>query len=110
MENISEPTLPAPPVYHYDGDTGLYTGASRADPSPLEPGAWLVPRHATLEEPPAEVPSGFAAFFRAGAWSVEPVPEQDDDLDGQQDAPEGFEPEPAKPGYFRRLLAAVVGK
>lgn len=94
-------------IYHYDGMTGLYLGTGTADPSPLEPGEFLMPRFATDAEPPAEVPVGFAAFWRAGAWTVEPVPEKDEDRDGMQDAPAGYEPEPERPGFFRRVLAAL---
>jgi hypothetical protein len=96
-------------VFSYDGKTGLYVGESVADESPLEPGVFLIPRHATEQEPPAEVAAGFAAFWRGNKWEVEAVPEQDDNLDGVQDAPQGFEPEPEKPGFFRRMVKAVFG-
>ena len=97
-------------AYFYDARTGLYIGETVADESPLEPGVFLMPRHATEVAPPDELPEKFAAFWRTGAWSVEAVPDQDEDLDGQQDAPQGFAAEPARPGYFRRLILAVVGK
>jgi hypothetical protein len=35
------------------------------------------------------------------------VPEVDADLDGQQDAPQGFAEDQQKPGFFRRLMAVV---
>lgn len=48
--------------------SGLYVGESVADESPLEPGVFLIPRHATEQEPPAEVAAGFAAFWCKMAW------------------------------------------
>lgn len=91
-------------VYSYDGKTGLYVGETVADESPLEPGVFLIPRHATEQEPPSEIAAGFAAFWRGNIWSVEAIPEQDDDLDGLQDAPQGFEPVAEKPGVFARIV------
>lgn len=46
----------APTTYNYDPATGLFLGTSKADPSPLEEGIWLVAAHATLLVPPAGVP------------------------------------------------------
>lgn len=94
-------------VYNYDAMTGLYLDDSEADPSPLEPGQYLIPAHATTEAPPVGVPAGSAAFWRADHWSVEVVPFVDADLDGQQDAPPGYEPDPVQPGFFRRLLRLI---
>lgn len=94
-------------IFHYDAKTGLYAGEGIADPSPLEPGFFLIPAHATTEAPPDEVPVGFAPFYRGGVWKLEEVPSVDADLDGQQDAPQGFVGDQQKPGFFRRLLAVV---
>lgn len=94
-------------IFHYDAKTGLYLKEGLADPSPLEPGLFLIPANATTEPPPDEVPAGFAPFYRRGVWGVEEVPEADADLDGQQDAPQGFAADQQKPGFFRRLMAVV---
>lgn len=94
-------------IYNYDQKTGLYIGESVADESPLEPGEYLIPAHATSVAPPDEIPMGHALFFRGEQWNVEWVPEVDTDLDGQQDAPQGFAADQQKPGFFRRLMAVV---
>lgn len=39
-------------IYHYHPDTLEYIGPGAADPSPLEPGVWLVPGFATTTAPP----------------------------------------------------------
>lgn len=95
-------------IFNYDAETGVYLGESEADASPLEPGKYLVPRHATDVAPPDEVEAGKALFWRGGKWVAEAVPELDSDLDGKQDAPEGFAP--GRDGYFARLIKAVFGK
>lgn len=96
-------------VYHFDGKTGLYVGEGVADESPLEPGAYLLPRFATTAEPPGEVAAGYAAFFRGGVWEVEAVPVVDENLDGLQDAPQGFTESVQKPGWFARIVKAITG-
>ena len=58
-------------IYNYDPVTHLYTGASAADESPLEPGAYLMPAHATITQPPA-IPAGKRARYNTDnrAWEV----------------------------------------
>lgn len=60
-------------VYNYAPDTRIFTGASEADESPLEPGVYLIPAHAVTEAPP-EAPAGSIARRRAdgGGWEVVP--------------------------------------
>lgn len=57
----------APLVYHRHPVSDALVGTSIADESPLEPGVWLVPAHATLTAPPAAVPSE-GKYFK---WSAE---------------------------------------
>lgn len=97
-------------VFSYDGKTGLYVGETVADESPLEPGVFLIPRHATEVEPPESVAAGFAPFWRSDRWVVEAVPDQDENNDGIQDAPQGFLQDAERPGYFVRLVRALAGR
>lgn len=61
-------------IYHHHPETGEYLGESIAQPDPLEPGRWLIPAHATTDEPPA-VPDGKRARRVADAWALEDKPE-----------------------------------
>lgn len=54
-------------VYNYHPVTGVYTGASEADKSPLEKDVYLIPAYAT-STPPPPVQANFARVFRNGAW------------------------------------------
>lgn len=58
-----------PPIIYYVDDQGEWAGHTFADPSPLEPGVWLLPRNSYLEEPPAPL-QGYALCRTAdgGAW------------------------------------------
>lgn len=69
FENWWADTIP-PHVYHLTVDTGELVSVSAADPSPREPGVWLLPGHATFEAPPT-VQEPYTAVFRDGAWSAE---------------------------------------
>ena len=44
-----------PLVYHYHPDTQVYLGFTEAIESPLEPGVYLCPAHATLNSPALEI-------------------------------------------------------
>jgi hypothetical protein len=72
-------------VYQTDFE-GFYTGPVEADPSPLEPGVWLIPGGAVVAKPPA-LADGQRARWNGGAWDVieppaaplpapEPLPEE----------------------------------
>ena len=73
-------------IYNYDPYTLEYESTGLADPSPLEPGIYLVPAFAT-ELPVPEVPNGQKAYFINGTWElddivvVEPVPPTPPTLD-----------------------------
>ncbi|MCE0916885.1 tail fiber assembly protein [Pseudomonas sp. NMI760_13] len=51
----------APLVCNVDPASGEFLGACAADPSPLEPGVWLIPAHSYRIQPP-ELKTGFAAI------------------------------------------------
>lgn len=56
-------------VYDYIPETGEYKGTSEAQESPLEPGVYLIPAHATTIAPP-EADAGHVAVFAGGAWTL----------------------------------------
>lgn len=56
-------------IYNYDPQSGAFTGASEADPSPLEPGKFLIPACA-VTTPPPDVPQGSAAAYLGGQWVI----------------------------------------
>lgn len=54
-------------IYHYHPETGAYLSEGKADESPLEPGVFLIPAHATEAAPPAEV-ADMVRTYVGGAW------------------------------------------
>ncbi|MDQ0314857.1 DUF4376 domain-containing protein [Amorphus orientalis] len=63
--------MSGPTVYSYDPTSGEALGSSIADPSPLEPGAFLDPAH-TTRTPPPETGAGEAACWTGEAWEIRP--------------------------------------
>ena len=61
-------------IYHYHPDSAAYIGDSVADESPLEPGVFLIPAHATVVPPPA-VAEGEQALFTGATWILQPIPQ-----------------------------------
>lgn len=55
-------------VFHYHPHTGIYVGMSDADPSPLEPGEFLVPANATTEPVPSPR-DGYDIVFDGARWN-----------------------------------------
>ena len=72
-------------IYHYHPSTLEYIGPGEADASPLEPGKWLIPAHATTTAPPTAV-AGKVRVWR-GEWVFEDV-QADQPLDPE------YEPTP----------------
>ena len=86
-------------IYHYHPASGEYLGEGTADESPLEPGNYLVPAHATTTAPPTAM-SGKVRVWR-GEWQFEDV------VAGQPLDPE-YEPslEEVKTEKLTRIRAA----
>lgn len=53
--------------HHYHPETGEWLGSALADESPLEPGVWLIPDHATQAEPPAPQ-NGKVSIWNGTDW------------------------------------------
>ncbi len=51
---------------------GYFLGPTEADPSPLEPGVYLLPGGA-VDAPPPNAPANHRARWVDGAWVFEPV-------------------------------------
>ena len=60
-------------IFNYSPDTGELLSESLADDSPLEPGKYLIPAHATDIEPPV-AGTGQRVVFVNGGWVVESIP------------------------------------
>lgn len=56
-------------IYHYHSEHNYFISEDVADPSPLEPGVWLIPAYATGVEPPSTNDSE-VAIFDGTSWSV----------------------------------------
>lgn len=56
-----------PDIWHYTAQGQYLMGQGKADPSPLEPGKWLIPAHATDIQPGSER-SGYIQYFKDGEW------------------------------------------
>lgn len=59
----------APQAFNIDPETGEYLGSCKADPSPLEPGVWLLPAHCVTDAPPV-AGQGQAVLRENGAWTI----------------------------------------
>jgi len=65
-------------VYSYNQETGVYEGECLANPSPKEPGKFLMPAHSTAEKPP-QCSENEIAVFQNGKWSINILTQQDID-------------------------------
>lgn len=61
----------APLYYQSAKGSGEYLGSAPADPSPMEPGVWLLPADAVWDAPPT-LEEHQAAIYRNGGWEVVP--------------------------------------
>lgn len=60
-------------IAYQTNELGIYVGEVYCQPSPLEPGVWLIPGGATDVVPP-EIPEGKQAKLVEGSWVVEDIP------------------------------------
>ena len=92
-------------VFHFHPETGVFLGEGNADPSPLEPGKWLLPAHATAIEP--LLPNNNEqVIWVNNNWQLRPIPEPEPPSE-----PEPTEPLPPFPSYttfWDALLASTV--
>lgn len=67
-------------IYHHD-QAGFYLGASDADPSPLEPGKFLVPARAVTTPPPDDLPEDHVPRWNGAEWKAvrRPLPPEAED-------------------------------
>lgn len=56
-------------IWNYDPTTGELLSSGTADPSPLQPGVFLVPRHATTIAPMPAQP-GLGRYWSGMAWEL----------------------------------------
>jgi hypothetical protein len=60
-------------IFHYTYDEGIFYAVGIADESPLEPGVFHIPAHATDIKPPS-FEEGEMAVFADGEWRIEVQP------------------------------------
>ena len=58
-------------IYNYNPVDGSLLSAGNADPDPLDDGNFLIPAHATSEEPP-DFEENEIPVFSSGVWSIAP--------------------------------------
>lgn len=56
-------------IYHYNRENGEFIVEGIADKSPLEPGVFLIPAHATKIKPP-RLSKGKTAIFENDSWVI----------------------------------------
>ncbi|AGR47754.1 tail fiber assembly like protein [Sinorhizobium phage phiM7] len=61
-------------IYNYHPETKILIGADEADESPLEPGVYLIPAHATTIEPPEPLDGKYIVFL-GNEWGYAEVPQ-----------------------------------
>ena len=56
-------------IYQYDV-AGVLVGEAEADPSPLEPGRYLIPARCTALAPPEDIPADKTARWTGVGWEL----------------------------------------
>lgn len=91
-------------IFHYHPETGALLGEGTADPSPLEPGKWLVPAYATTEVPPIAEESEQVVWVVDG-WQVQLIPEPEPE---PEPAPAPPAPGPDYLAFWDALMMSTV--
>lgn len=68
-EEVADLWANPPVIYRYHSETGEFLESGAADPSPIEPGVFIIDAYATTVAPP-EVGPQEAAVFVTDAWQV----------------------------------------
>lgn len=64
-------------AYVYDSQTGVYLGMDACQPSPLEPGIFILPSASTLESPfDTELPEDHIYVWSEGKWATSKDPQK----------------------------------
>lgn len=74
-------------VYNYHPGSKVYLGSNIAEESPLEPGVFGLPAHATFTPPPP-IPDGCEAIWNNSSWDVQLIQLQK----GEEKAPPPIDP------------------
>lgn len=88
-------------IHHYHPESGAYLGPGLADESPLEPGVFLIPAHATEIAPPAPE-DGFVLRFVNASWGYSPIEEPEQP---PTEEPEPFVPAAISDRQFFHVMA-----
>ena len=71
-------------IFNYD-TAGIFIRESEADPSPLEPGAFLIPARATTIAPPADLTGDQVPRWNGAAWQAVRRPVRPNETDNPID-------------------------
>lgn len=97
-------------VFHFHPETGEYCGSSSADESPMEPGKFLIPAHATEQVPPPNV-DGQLVRFVSGSWGYSPITDPETPPTEEPVEPEPIDPItlPIEPAPFWNAVFDLFG-
>lgn len=85
-------------VYSYDPITKIFIGEDNAWESPLEPGVYLIPAHATEVAVP-EIPNNKLAVWENDTWVIKDIPQNNNIFKNDQQTP----PQPLPWDYLKKI-------
>ena len=92
-------------IFNYHPISGVFLGASKADPNPIVEDEWLLPAFSTPTPPPT-VPEGEMAVWEGDAWVLHPVPPPAPEPEPDP-APEPPPPQPVTDVSFWQFMMAA---